>query len=344
MSCVKILIRFALGVCGLLLVPRAAHLMAQHGAVPSSAKIVRLDPRFDKLVPPSAVLEKIAGGFQWTEGPVWNRKDGYLLFSDIPNNAVMQWKPGGKAGVFLKNSGYTGSKPYEGPEPGSNGLIYDSAGRLVLCEHGDRRIARLEADGRQTAIAGRYQGKRFNSPNDLVYKSNGDLYFTDPPYGLPKTFDDPQRELDYCGVFRVTPRGAVTLLAREIKAPNGIAFSPDEKILYISSSDPQHAIWMAYDVQDDGTLARGRVFFDATAWTRDGKGLPDGMKIDRAGNLFATGPGGLHVFAPDGTHLGAFAFDTAVSNCAWGNDGSVLYLTVSTTVYRIQLTTKGEGF
>ncbi len=343
MSTVKNLIWIVSVACALLGLC-AADLAAQRGARPASARIVRLDPRFDRLVPPTAALERIAEGFLWAEGPVWNRKEACLLFSDIPNNVVMRWTPGGTAAVFLKNSGYTGTKPYEGPEPGSNGLAYDSAGRLVLCEHGDRRIARLEADGRKTTLAGRYQGRRFNSPNDLVYKSNGDLYFTDPPYGLPKTFDDPQRELGFNGVFRLTPDGTVTLATRELNAPNGIAFSPDEKTLYVANSEPQRAIWMAYGVKADGTLGPGRIFFDATAWTKDGKGLPDGMKIDRSGNLFATGPGGFHVFAPDGTHLGSFAFDAAVSNCAWGNDGSTLYLTVSSTVYRIALATKGEGY
>lgn len=319
-------------------------LPAQHNAKPTSAKIVRLDPRFDKLVPKSAVLEKIAENLVWTEGPVWNRKDGYLLFSDIPNNAIMQWKPRGPLSVFLKPSGYTGTTPFEGTEPGSNALTYDSSGRLVMCEHGDRRVSRLEANGSKTTIADRYQGKRFNSPNDLVYKSNGDLYFTDPPYGLPKRFDDPHRELGFNGVFRVTPSGQVTLITKELNAPNGIAFSPDEKILYVSNSEARHAIWMAYDVKSDGTIGTGRIFYDATAWTKDGKGVPDGMKVDKGGNLFGSGPGGMHVFAPDGTHLGYFAFDVAASNCAFGNDGSTLYITVSSTVFRVSLSTKGEGY
>jgi gluconolactonase len=214
----------------------------------------------------------------------------------------------------------------------------------VLCEHGDRRIARLEADGRKTTLADRYEGRRLNSPNDLVFKTNGDLYFTDPPFGLPKAFDDPRKELDFSGVYRLSTRGKLTLLTRDIKAPNGIAFSPDERTLYVSNADPSKAVWMAFDVRDDGTIANGRVFFDATAWTKTKRGVPDGMKVDREGNIFGAGPSGIHVFAPDGTHLGSIETGVATSNAAWGNDGSVLYITASTAVYRVVLTTKGVAF
>ncbi len=307
-------------------------------------RIVRLDPRFDKLVPRDAVLEKVADGLTWVEGPAWDRQNGYLLFSDIPTNAVYRAFPGAGAHVFLRPSGYTGAAPFQGREPGSNGLTFDPAGRLVLCEHGDRRITRLEKDGRKTTLVDRYEGKRLNSPNDLVFKSNGDLYFTDPPFGLPKAFDDPARELPFSGVYRLSRDGKVMLLTKDIKAPNGIAFSPDEKTLYVTNADPNHAVWLAYNVKDDGTLGRGRVFFDATAWTKTKKGAPDGMKVDQDGNLFATGPGGLHVFAPDGTHLGSIDLGVATSNCAWGEDGSVLYITADTAVYRIKLTTKGAGW
>jgi gluconolactonase len=295
-------------------------------------------------VPPDAVLEKVADGFAWVEGPVWDRKNGHLLFSDIPNNSVFKRQEGTGVSLFLKPSGYTGETPFEGREPGSNGLAFDPEGRLVLCEHGDRRIARLESDGRKTTLADRYKGRRLNGPNDLVFKSNGDLYFTDPPFGLPKGFADPRRELDFSGVYRLSASGQLTLLTREIKAPNGIAFSPDEKTLYISNADSTRAVWMGYDVKDDGTLANGRVFFDATSWARAKKGAPDGMKIDRDGHIFAAGPGGIHVFSPDGTHLGSIEIGVATSNAAWGDDGSVLYITASTAVYRIRLATKGAGF
>jgi gluconolactonase len=311
---------------------------------PPFGKIVRLDARFDRLVPRDAVLEKVAGGFTWVEGPAWSRKGGYLLFSDIPSNSVFRRQEGAGVSLFLKPSGYTGEAVFEGREPGSNGLTFDPEGRLVLCEHGDRRITRLEADGRKTTLADRYEGRRLNSPNDLVFKTNGDLYFTDPPFGLPKAFDDPAKELDFSGVYRLSTGGHLTLLSRDIKAPNGIAFSPDEKTLYVSNADPNAAVWMAYDVRDDGTLANGRAFFDATAWTKTKKGVPDGMKIDKDGNLFAAGPGGIHVFSPDGTHLGSIEMGVATSNAAWGDDGSVLYITASTAIYRIRLATKGVGF
>jgi gluconolactonase len=315
-------------------------------AYPALGTIERFDARFDKLVPPASVLEKLAEGFQWSEGPVWIGRPasaaGHLLFSDIPNNVVMQWKDGEPLSVFLKPSGYTGTTP-RGGEVGSNGLTLDAAGRLVLCQHGDRRIVRREADGRWTTLVDGYQGKRLNSPNDLVFKSNGDLYFTDPPYGLPKGADDPTRELDFYGVFRVSATdGKVTLLTREMTRPNGIAFSPDEKILYLSQSDPQKAVWMAFPVKEDGTLGRGRIFYDATRWTKTLKGLPDGMKIDRAGNLFATGPGGVNVFLPDGTLLGRINPGEATSNCAFGGDGSVLYVTAHQYLCRIKLGTKGD--
>jgi gluconolactonase len=315
---------------------------AEQGISPAAnIKIVRLDPRFDKLVPADAVVEKLADGYNWVEGPVWDRKGGFLLFSDIPSNSIFKWEQGKETSLFMKPSGYTGTAPFEGREPGSNGLTFDSSGRLVLCEHGDRRVARLEANGKKTTLIDRFEGKRLNSPNDLAYKSNGDLYFTDPPYGLPDRFEDTRRELNFCGVYRLTPDGKLTLLTRDIKAPNGIAFSPDERRLYLASSDPNLAIWMVYDVKADGMLSNGRVFFDATTWVKGKPGLPDGMKIDKQGNLFATGPGGILVFAPDGTHLGSIETGVPTSNCAWGNDGSVLYMTANTAIYRVRLTTRG---
>lgn len=309
----------------------------------SAAKIVRHDPAFDKLVSANVLVEKLVDGHKWAEGPVWNRKDGYLLFSDIPNNAIFQWREGKGESLFMQPAGYTGKEPFTGREPGTNGLTYDSEGRLVACEHGDRRVSRLEADGKtKTTLADKYDGKRLNSPNDLVYKSNGDLYFTDPIYGLPKGAEDPARELDFCGVYRLSPSGKLTLLTKEITRPNGIAFSPDEKKLYVASSDPDKAIWMVYDVQPDGTIANGKVFFDATAWAKEKRpGLPDGMKVDKDGNIFATGPGGVHVFSPEGKLLGTFDTGVPTANVAWGNDGSTLYITANTALLRVKLNTKG---
>jgi gluconolactonase len=335
---------------GLLAVLWALALLGRHASAQTVkdrpktlGRIERIDPRFDQLVPKDAEIEVLADGFNWSEGPVWVPKGQYLLFSDVPENTVFQWKEGQGVRVFLKPSGYTGSTP-RGGEPGSNGLILDSSGRLVLCQHGDRRVARRD-DDHFTTLADHYQGKRFNSPNDAVYKSNGDLYFTDPPYGLLKLNDDPAKELDFNGVYRLSTHGDVTLLTKELTFPNGIAFAPDEKTLYVANSDPDKAVWMAFEVKEDGTLGKGRVFFDATRWAIEGqKGLPDGMKVDRDGNLFATGPGGVHVFAPDGTHLGRFDTGVATANCGWGDDGSTLYITADMYLCRVKLTTKGQGF
>ncbi len=321
-------------IINLLLVP---HTVAQQ-------KIVRLDPRFDRLVSQNAILEKIADGFAWVEGPVWNRTDGHLLFSDIPNNSIFKWKEGEGINLFLKPSGYSGSAPFAGREPGSNGLTFDSAGRLVMCQHGDRRISRLEKDRSKTILVDRYEGKRLNSPNDLVFKSNGDLYFTDPPFGLPKNFGDPHKELNFSGVYRLSSSGKLTLLTKELKAPNGIAFSPNEKTLYITDVDPDRPAWHAYDVKEDGAIAKERVFYDGTRWKKPNYGGPDGLKVDREGNLFAARPGGINVIAPDGTLLGSLETGVPTSNCAWGNDGSVLYITANTAIYRIKLSTKGTGF
>jgi gluconolactonase len=289
-------------------------------------------------------MEKLAEGFNWSEGPVWDCRGQYLLFSDVPENTVFRWKEGEPVRVFLKPSGYTGATA-RGGEPGSNGLTMDAQGRLILCQHGDRRVARLESDRRFATLADRYEGKRFNSPNDAVYKSNGDLYFTDPPYGLIKLNDDPQKEQKFNGVYRLGKDGKVTLLTQEMTFPNGIAFAPDEKTLYVANSDPNKAIWMAFPVKEDGTLGTGRVFFDATPQAKEGRpGLPDGMKVDRAGNVFATGPGGVFIFSPDGTHLGTLNTGEKTANCGWGEDGTVLYITADMYLCRIRTSTRGPGF
>jgi gluconolactonase len=312
---------------------------------PPIGTIERADPRLDRLIPPNAVMERIGDGFDWAEGPVWVPAGEYLLFSDIPKNMIWKWKDGEQKSSYLKPSGYSGSAPFTGREPGSNGLTLDKEGRLLMCQHGDRRVARQEKDGKLTVLADRYQGKRFNSPNDLCYKSNGDLYFTDPPYGLPGQMNDPGKELDFQGVYRLSPRGELTLLTKEMSRPNGIAFAPDEKTLYVANSDPDKAVWMAFPVQADGTLGAGRVLFDATPWAKQKKpGLPDGMKVDRQGNLFATGPGGVCIFAPDGTHLGTLNTGEPTANCGWGDDGSTLYITANKYLCRIRTATKGNGF
>ena len=306
--------------------------------------IIRLNPRFDKLVPINVKVERIISGRQWVEGPVWNRKEGYLLFSDIPTNSVIKWQEGKGTSVFLKPSGYTGKALFHGPEPGSNGLTFDPDGRLVLAQHGDRRVARLEKNGRLVSLVDRYEGKRINSPNDVVFRSNGDLYFTDPPFGLPKSYDDPGKELPFQGVYRRSKDGKTTLLTKDIKAPNGIAFSPDEKKLYISNADKNNAAWMVFDVKADGTIENGKVFFNATAWTKSKPGVPDGMKVDREGNIFAAGPGGIWVISAEGKHLGSIETGVPTGNLAWGEDGSSLFITANTNIFRLRLTTKGAGF
>jgi gluconolactonase len=334
----------------LLLALAAAGLLAPLAAgdnerFPTFGSIDRKDPRFDKLVPPGAKLEKLADGFDWAEGPVWVPRGQYVLFSDIPKNTVFKWKDGRGIETYLKPSGYSGTAPFTGREPGSNGLLLDKEGRLLLCQHGDRRVARQEKDGKLTALADRYQGKRLNSPNDLCLKSNGDLYFTDPPYGLPKQANDPGKELDFQGVYRLSAKGELTLLTKELSRPNGIAFSPDEKTLYVNNSDPARAVVMAFDVKPDGTLGAGRVLFDATALAKTGKkGLPDGLKVDRQGDLFTTGPGGVLVLAPDGTHLGTVETGEPTANCAWGDDGSTLYITANKYLCRLRTATKGNGY
>jgi len=308
---------------------------------PAMGKLERLDPQFDTLIAPDAKIEKLAEGYDWSEGPVWVRDGAYLLFSDVPTNTVFKWKEGEGAKAFLKPSGYTGSTP-RGGEPGSNGLTVDSNGRLVLCQHGDRRVSRLEKDRQFRVIAEFYQLRRFNSPNDLVFKSNGDLYFTDPPYGLEKLNADPKKELTFNGVYRVKPDGEITLLTQSLTFPNGIAFSPDEKILYVAISDPKRPVIVAYDVKADGTIDNERVFFDAQALMPGRKGLPDGLKVDQRGNLFATGPGGVLVISPAGRHLGTINTGEATANCGWGDDGSVLYITADMFLCRIQTKTKGR--
>jgi gluconolactonase len=313
--------------------------------MPTKGVIHRLDPRLDEIIAPDAKIEVVASGFAWCEGPVWvSRSKGWdfdgLLFSDIPRNSVMRWDPKNAAiSLFLKPSGFTGVVDY-GAEPGSNGLTLDPQGRLVLFQHGDRRVARLERDGGMRTLADNYQGKRLNSPNDGAYHSSGALYFTDPPYGLPQREKDPRRELDHFGVYRLGTDGALTLLTKDLTRPNGIAFSPDEKTLYVAQSDPEKAIWMKFPVKGDGTLGAGSVLMDVTAQVNQLPGLPDGLKVDAKGNIFATGPGGVYIFAPDGKLLGRIETFERTSNCAWGDDGSTLYMTTDMFVTRVRTKTR----
>lgn len=304
--------------------------------------IERLDPMLDQLIAPDAKIETLAAGFEWSEGPVWRRNGQYLLFSDVPKNTIYRWDQRGGLTVFLRPSGYTGPTP-PGRELGSNGLTQDLHDSLVMADHGNRQIARVsESKFTKTVLADRFEGKRLNSPNDVVFRSNGDFFFTDPPYGLAKLNDDPQKELKHNGVYRVTPAGKITLLTKELTFPNGIALSPDQKTLYVANSDNSRPIWMAYDLAADGSISRGRVLFDATPLVRQGrKGLPDGMRVDGRGNLFASGPGGILIITPQGRHIGTIMTGQPTANCAFGDDGSTLYMTANDRLMRVRLKTKG---
>ena len=319
-----------------------------------SQEIQRIDPAVDQLVPANAVLEKVASGFdKWTEGPVWTRQ-GTLLFAEIPANNIIQWIPGQAASVFMHPSGYKGSEPFKGPEPGSNGMTLDADGRVTVAGHAGRTVWRLESvDPRAqvTVLADSYQGKKLNSPNDLVYKSDGSLYFTDPPYGLPTQSDtDPIKELAFNGVYRIPAAGKqrpgappdrdkLQLVIKELGRPNGLAFSPDEKFLYIAESGKK--LWMRYRVQPDGSVTDGAVFLDPSP--DPAKGGPDGLRVDKNGNIYGSGPGGVWIISPEGKHLGTIKIPEVVSNVAWGDkDGKTLYITASTSLYRIKLNVPGD--
>lgn len=309
---------------------------------PEIGTIERLDPALDEILAPGARMEKLSEGFSWAEGPVWIASKRLLVFSDVPKNIAYQWREGDGTRVYLQPSGSTGLVPSELGE-GSNGLTLDKRNRLLLCQHSDRRIARLNEDGRTFAtVVDRFEGKRFNSPNDLCMDRNGNVYFTDPPYGLGKNTSS---ELDFNGVFRLSTEGKLTLLSREQERPNGIALSPDEKILYVANSYADRPVIMAYDLHVDGTAGVARVFFDATGLRAQGRrGGLDGMKVDARGNLWATGPGGVLILSPGGKHLGTLRPGRAVANCCFGGaTGNTLYITAQDTLCRIETTTTGAG-
>jgi gluconolactonase len=302
------------------------------------ARVVRLDPALDRIVPKGATIEKLAGGFQFVEGPVWH-PDGYLLFSDPNANTIYRWTPEGAVSVFRTHSGYAGVDVGEYHQPGSNGLTLDRKGLLTINEHGNRRVTRLERTGTITVLADRYEGKRLNSPNDLVYRSDGTVYFTDPPFGLPKLFDDPRKELPFSGVYMVKD-GQVTLLTKELSGPNGIAFSPDERFLYVSNWDLKRKVLMRYELNADGTIARGKVFHD---FTRIPEPVAlDGIKVDEQGNVYVSAPGGVWILSPEGRPLGRIVPPEHDANFTFGDaDGRSLYLTASTGLYRVRVDVPG---
>ncbi len=305
--------------------------------------IVSVDASLDAIVTPSAKLEKVAEGFTFTEGPVWvsatDKSEGYLLFSDPNDNLIYRLTTEGEVSVFRAKSGYTGGDIGEYHQPGSNGLTLDKQGRLTINQHGNRRVIRVEPRGNITVLADRYQGKRLNSPNDLVYKSDGALYFTDPPFGLPKVFDDPRKELPYSGVYRAF-NGSIQLVSTDLTGPNGLAFSPDERYLYVGNWDPRKKVVMRYEVQPDGSLANGSVFYDMTH--APGEDALDGIKVDQQGNLYVCGPGGIWILSPQGKHLGLIKGPEDPHNLAWGDDdGKTLYITALTGIYRIRVNIPG---
>jgi gluconolactonase len=308
------------------------------GVTDAGGKVVRLDPAVDRIIPADAKLEKLAGGFQFTEGPVWH-PDGYLLFSDPNANTIYRWSPEGSVSVYRTKSGYSGVDIGAYHQPGSNGLTLDRNGLLAINQHGNRRVVRLERPGNLTVLADRYEGKRLNSPNDLVYRSDGTLYFTDPPFGLPKAFDDPAKELPFSGVYMVRD-GKVTLLTKELRGPNGIAFSPDERYLYVDNWDLTRKVLMRYEVRPDGTLGAGRVFRDFTAEPEEV--ALDGIKVDQQGNVYVSAPRGIWILSPEGKPLGRIEPPEHDANFTWGDaDGRTLFLTASTGLYRIRLSVPG---
>jgi gluconolactonase len=293
----------------------------------------------EAIVPEGARLEQVATDFQFTEGPVWTR-DGFLLFSSPNTNVIYRWSPQTESvTVFRSKSGYAGFDIGAFHQPGSNGLTFDPSGRLTICQHGNRRVIRVNPRGDITVLADRYEGRRLNSPNDAVYRSDGTLYFTDPPFGLPAQFADPKKELPFSGVYRVRD-GEVTLLIDELSGPNGIAFSPDERYLYVGNWDLQRKVVMRYEVLPSGDLAGGDVFFDMTA--APGEDAVDGVKVDQAGNVYACGPGGIWLLSLSGRHLGTLALPESPHNLAFGgDDGRDLYVTALTSIYRIRLNIPG---
>ncbi len=301
-------------------------------------RIERLDPALNELIAEDAKLEVLAAGFTWTEGPVWVADDGggHLLFSDIPRNSIFRWSESRGIELFMRPSGYTGVS-YYGLEPGSNGLALDGEGRLTACEHGDRRISVLTRGGGKRTLVDRFEGRRLNSPNDLVFDAQGSIFFTDPPYGLPERAADPRRELDFCGVYRLDPDGTLTLLTKQLARPNGIGLSPDQKVLYVAQSDPNEPIWMSFPINDDKTLGEGKVIHNAAEAMKEFPGLPDGLAVAADGTIFGSGPGGIYVMTPDGKLLGRILTGERTSNCGFDSDGSALYITADSYLCRVKM-------
>lgn len=306
----------------------------------SYGRIERLDPALDAIISPDAKIEIIADSLVWSEGPLWLEAEQKLIFSDVPQNLIYQWSEGKGKSIYLKPSGYT-SDVVRGGETGSNGLALDNAGDLLLCQHGDRRIARMVAPTNNPkpefiSITDRFKEKKYNSPNDLAVHSSGAVFFTDPPYGLEKQMEYVDKQLSFEGVYVVDYK-KTRLLIDSLTYPNGVALSPDEKKMYVAVSDPEKATWYEYSLSDSLTILSGKVFYDATSFVAGNKGLPDGMKVDSNGNIFATGPGGVWIFDSTGKVLGKILVPEATSNCALTPNGKTLFVTNDMYILRIKL-------
>ena len=300
-----------------------------------------LDEELNQLIDSTSKLEILSEGHSWTEGPLWLEDRKMLLFSDIPRNTVYSWSEDKGVQEYLKPSGFTGEN-FEGSEPGANGLLLDSEGYLVLCQHGNRQMAKMISDidnpkPEFETLVNSFDGKKLNSPNDGVFDSDGNLFFTDPPYGLAKRMEDPEKELEFQGVYRYDPSGDLHIMDAELSRPNGIAFSPDETVLYVANSDPDRAIWMAYDIDKESGILSKKVFYDVTELTSTEKGLPDGLKVNDAGYLFATGPGGVLIFNAESKRIGTIRTGRATSNVAFNADQSVLFMTADSYILRLNL-------
>jgi len=309
-------------------------------------RIVRLDPALDAIVASSAGIEKLAEGFTWSEGPVWISPGNYLLFTDVPGNTMYRWSEREGLSVFLKPSGYDGPPTDAFREPGANGLFPDRKGTILMADHGNRMVARLDlATKQKTPLATSYEGRRFNSPNDVIKRSDGVIFFTDPPYGLKDLNESPLKELPFNGVYRVDLDGKVGLIDDQVTFPNGLALSPDEHTLYVAVSDPKNPIWMAYTLDDIGDVTGRRVFADASDLVKEGlRGLPDGLRVAANGSLFVTAPGGVMILSPEGKRLGRIETGTAIANCAFGDDGYTLYMTSHQFLARVKVKSRGIGF
>jgi gluconolactonase len=310
------------------------------GGKTQKGSIERLDPALDAIVDNKATIEVIAEGFEWSEGPLWVEKEKMLLFSDVPTNTIYKWTEAKGKEKYLSPSGYTDTIS-RGGETGSNGLILDSAGRLVLCQHGNRQVARMDAALNNpkpvfVPIANEYNGKKLNSPNDAVINKKGELFFTDPPYGLEKNMDDPKKETPFQGVYKVTTSGNVILLVDSIARPNGIVLTPDESQLIIANSDGPKPFWYIYDIAGD-SLTNGRIFYDPREAAKTERGAPDGLKIDSKGNVYATGPGGVWIFNKEAKVLGKIKYPEATSNVALSEDEKTLFITADNYVLRVRL-------